>query len=140
MMVPHTGHASAGRVEMSGSLFFRFAFTVLPVFIVFLVFVERDDHAFRPHDQLHVQRDAGHAGLNTYSHSGVCSDSTRPTRSPGFSLDRTWRASSSSSARSSKASSRTALALKRTCRRAASRWTSANTWEAHPGPFGLTKK
>src|ERR1700682_353738 len=100
MMVPHTGHASAGRVEMSGSLFFRFAFTVLAVFIVFLVFVERDDHAFRPHDQLYVKRDAGHAGLEHVQPLGCVLRLDAAPQIPGFSLDRTWRASSSSSARS----------------------------------------
>src|SRR5882762_6194540 len=97
MMVPHTGHASADRVEMSGSLFFRFAFTVLAIFIVFLSsWNEMITHSVLTISFTYSAMPTTR-GLNTYSHSGVCSDSTRPTRSRGFSLDRTWRASSSSS-------------------------------------------
>src|SRR5712692_4683092 len=105
MMVPQTGHASAGRAEMSESFLFRFAFTVLAVFIVFLIFVERDDHALDPHDQLHVQCDAGHAGLEHVLPLGRALRFHAAHQIPGLSLDRTWRASSSSSPRSSTASS-----------------------------------
>jgi len=75
---------------MSGSLFFRFAFTVLAVFIVCLVLVERDDHAFRLTISFTYSAMPATRGLNTYSHS-ACAQLDTAHQIPGFSLDRTWR-------------------------------------------------